>query len=103
MQVVERNTIKSIIQNINIILTTPKGSDPHRPLFGSNLWQFIDQPLTVITRGRIKAEIIEAIETWEPRVEIEEVYLQRDYSSLRIIIKYKIKETETIQTQEITL
>jgi phage baseplate assembly protein W len=103
MQVIERDTIKSIIQNINIILTTPKGSDPHRPLFGSNIWQFIDQPLTVITRGRIKAEIIEAIETWEPRVEIEEVYLQRDYSSLCIIIKYKIKETETIQTQEITL
>jgi len=103
MNLIERDTIKSINQNISLILTTPKGSDPHRPLFGSDLWQFLDQPLTVLTKGRIKAEIIDAISTWEPRVEIEEVDLRKETAGLKITIKYKIKEDETIQIEEVIL
>ncbi len=96
--IIENNIIISVQQNIRLILTTPKGSDIHRPNFGSNLWQFIDQPLTAITKGRIKAEIIDAIEIWEPRVEIVEVDLRKEYSSLTIKITFKIKETEEVQT-----
>lgn len=96
--IIENNIIISIQQNIRLILTTPKGSDIHRPDFGSNLWQFIDQPLTAITKGRIKAEIIDAIETWEPRVEIIEVDLKKEYSSLTVKITFKIKDTEETQS-----
>ena len=36
--------LADIAQAIDIILTTPRGSDPHRPTFGADLLQFIDQP-----------------------------------------------------------
>ena len=44
MTVIERDAVKSVLQNIRVILTTPKGSDVHRPEFGSELYRFIDQP-----------------------------------------------------------
>jgi len=103
MQVIQRDTLKSVAQNIVIILTTPKGSDPHRPLFGSELWQFLDKPLTAITKGKIKAEIVEAIHTWEPRVILEEVSLKKEQAGLKVLIKYRIEETESVQTEEIIL
>ncbi len=49
MTVIERDVAKSVLQNIRVILTTPKGSDVHRPEFGSELYRFIDQPLTALT------------------------------------------------------
>lgn len=103
MQLVEQDTIKSVMQNISIILTTPKGSDPHRPDFASDIWQFIDKPLTAITVGRIKAAVVEAIETWEPRVKVEEVRLFKEYGKVRVRIKFKIKEDETVYSQEVAL
>jgi phage baseplate assembly protein W len=80
---VEKDTVKSIAQNIRLILTTIKGSDIHRPDFGSNLHLFIDQPLTAINKGRIKAEIVSAIETWESRVKVKEVDIQKEYAQDR--------------------
>ncbi|HAH9251979.1 TPA: baseplate protein, partial [Escherichia coli] len=34
--------LDDIRQSIQIILRTPRGSDPHRPEFGSNLHLYID-------------------------------------------------------------
>ncbi len=95
---VERDTIKSIQQNIKLILTTPKGSDIHRPNFGSNLYQIIDKPMTAITIGRIRAEITDAIEYWEPRVSVKNIVLNKDYinAKLKITITLKVKETEEV-------
>ncbi|AZE49568.1 putative bacteriophage baseplate protein [Pseudomonas chlororaphis] len=37
--------LRDIDQSIHIVLATPKGSDPHRPEFGSDLHLYIDWPL----------------------------------------------------------
>lgn len=37
--------VDDIVQSINIILTTISGSDPLRPEFGSNVYQYLDKPL----------------------------------------------------------
>ena len=37
--------LDDIRQAIQIILRTPRGSDPHRPEFGSNLHLYIDWPV----------------------------------------------------------
>lgn len=37
--------VDDIVQSINIILTTIPGSDPLRPEFGSNVYQYLDKPL----------------------------------------------------------
>ena len=55
-QVVEG--INDIRQCIGIILTTTKGSDPMRPLFGSDIWRFVDSPINTAV-ANISAEIID--------------------------------------------
>ena len=100
---VEKDTLKSIQQNIRLILTTPKGSDIHRPDFGSDLWKFIDQPLNAITLGRIKAEITDAIERWEPRVKVLSVDIERDYMSARLKVSILLEVKELGETAEVEL
>jgi phage baseplate assembly protein W len=53
-------------QAIRIILGTPKGSDPHRPDFGSNVWRYIDWP-ALDAVPHVVREVSEAVRKWEPR------------------------------------
>lgn len=69
-QVVEG--INDIRQCMGIILTTTKGSDPIRPLFGSDIWRFIDSPINTAV-ANISAEIIDSIGKWEQRIIIKEL------------------------------
>ena len=100
---VEQDTIKSVQQNVRLILTTPKGSDVHRPDFGSDLWQFIDQPLNAITLGKIKAEITDAVERWEPRVKVLSVELEKDYMNARLKVFILLEIKELGETTEVEL
>ena len=61
--------VADINQCIAIILSTPKGSDPLRPTFACDLWQWLDAPIT-IARAHLVREIVEAITKWEPRVRV---------------------------------
>jgi len=62
--------IEDVRQCIQIILTTRKGSDPLRPLFGSDIYKHIDRPVDVAA-ALISAEILDAINKWEARVIIK--------------------------------
>jgi len=64
-QVVEG--IADIRQCIGTILKTTKGSDPLRPEFGSNIWQYIDKPVTTAV-ANIAYEILDALTKWETRI-----------------------------------
>jgi uncharacterized protein len=59
--------LSDVNQCIQIILTTPKGSDPLRPTFGANLWRYIDSPINTAIPAIVR-EVTEAITRWEPRV-----------------------------------
>jgi phage baseplate assembly protein W len=62
-QVVEG--IEDLRQRIKLVLETPKGFDPHRPEFGSDIWRWVDKPFTEALPNVI-AEAYEAIEKWVP-------------------------------------
>ena len=101
MTVVEQDVIKSVLQNIQVILTTPKGSDVHRPDFGSELYKFIDQPLTALTAGKIKAYIVEEIERWEPRVKVMGISLDRRLDRTKIELLLAIENVEGLVSQSL--
>ena len=61
--------VDDIVQSINIILTTIPGSDPLRPEFGSNVYQYLDKPLPSVM-GKIIYEATTAIGRWEKRLEV---------------------------------
>lgn len=61
--------IRDVEQCLAIILTTPKGSDVLRPTFGSDLWRYIDNPISAAIPAIVR-ETSAAIAMWEPRVKL---------------------------------
>jgi phage baseplate assembly protein W len=81
--------IQDVDQCIRIILTTPKGSDPHRPLFGSNLHLYIDYPVNS-ARPHIVREAVNALREWEPRIEVVKVTVSLvDVAALACVVEWK--------------
>ncbi|MGS8561393.1 GPW/gp25 family protein, partial [Salmonella enterica] len=56
----------------HIILPKTIFRDPHRPLFGSNLWRYIDYPIERAIPHVVR-ESVEAIRMWEPRCRLLKV------------------------------
>jgi phage baseplate assembly protein W len=83
--------VDDVNQCIGIILGTPKGSDPLRPTFACDLWQWIDAPVNV-ARPHLVREIVEAITKWEPRVRVLSVVIGLvGLSQLSIAITWQLK------------
>lgn len=68
--------IAELDQAIKIVLSTPIGSDIHRPEFSSGIWQYIDYPIPRATPFVVR-ESTSAVETWEPRVTLDSVTVQK--------------------------
>jgi len=68
--------IAHIKQSIANILSTPLGSRVMRRDYGSRLFERIDQPINGELIAEIYSDIVEAISTWEPRFEVDQVILQ---------------------------
>jgi len=64
--------VDDIDQAIRIILSTPLGSDAHRPQFGCRIHDYIDWPIDR-ARPHIVREIVAALTRWEPRMRLESV------------------------------
>lgn len=92
--------IDDINQCISTILETRKGSVPHNPEFGSNVWMWIDAPVDE-ARPNIIKEAIEAIEEWEPRVDISKVTVNIEESTLILRVEWIIKDGEEIMITEV--
>jgi len=64
--------IEDLKQRAKIILETPKGSVPHNPEFGSEIYKYLDKPLN-LAKPFIIAEALKALRRWEPELEVKEV------------------------------
>lgn len=83
--------VEDINQCIGLILTTPKGSVPHRPTFGSEIHKYIDNPVTS-AKAMIIRETIDAINEWESRVVVDSVSIDISDSNLKISIQWSLTE-----------
>jgi len=61
--------LDDIRQCIGIIFTTAKNSDPLRPLFGSEIWRYVDTPVNTAV-ANISAEILDSLSKWETRIRV---------------------------------
>lgn len=77
--------IDHLRQSIRDILTTPIGSRVMRRDYGSRLFELIDTPFSSSTKLAIIAATAEALMTWEPRIEVQDITL-RSYTPGHIII-----------------
>lgn len=75
----ESDNVRSVLQNIKIILSTKKLSVPLYREFGVDM-AFVDKPMPV-AQALMIVEIKDAIARWEPRAELVSVEFQIDEST----------------------
>jgi phage baseplate assembly protein W len=80
----ETDTVKSVLQNIAIILRTRRGSCPLYREFGLPM-EFLDRPQPVAKTMAI-AEIKEVVETFEPRATVEDISFEEDVGTPGVLI-----------------
>lgn len=68
----------NVRESIRAILMTEPGERLRLPEFGAGLGRFLFEPNTVPTHTRIREGIAEALQRWEPRVQVESVDVQPD-------------------------
>lgn len=71
----EQDTVTSVIQNVALILATPKGTVPMYRDFGLDR-DFLDMPIPD-AETRMIAPIREAVEQWEPRATVRNITFTR--------------------------
>jgi uncharacterized protein len=81
--------LRDIDQAIRIILCTPKGSDPHRPEFGSNLHLYLDWPTNRVTPHLVR-EAVDAVRQWEPRVSVVQVQIQIHAAQVIVRVQWRV-------------
>jgi uncharacterized protein len=83
--------LRDIDQAIRIILTTPKGSDAHRPEFGSDLHLYIDWPTNRVTPHLVR-EAVDAIRRWETRVSVVQVQVSIDVEHITVRVQWRVAD-----------
>ena len=85
---------QKVQESIWIILRTSLGERMYRPDFGSRLSELAFEPLNSSTMIQIRLYVVEALEIWEPRIEIDRVETEPDpvRGRVDIIINYRLKE-----------
>jgi len=94
---------QEVNQTIGIILQTPKGTDPHRPTFGSNLHNYLDYPIDRAKPHLIR-ETVRALREWEPRITVEKVTVMLasfEPQQVRIQVQWKLVGDTTFRTAEV--
>lgn len=90
--------LRDIDQAIRIILTTPKGSDAHRPEFGSNIHLYIDWPANRVTPHLVR-EAVDSIRQWEPRVSVVQVQVAIEGSHVTLRVQWRVADGVTQLTE----
>jgi len=78
--------VEEILQNVRVILDTPKGTLPLDRNFGID-WSLVDLPTPVAVQ-KLKAEVVATVERYEPRVKITEIEISPNEDG-KLIIRLK--------------
>ena len=62
-------------QSIIDIVTTPLGSRVYRRDYGCGIFDLIDQPVNATLVTRMTAAIAEALDKWEPRLQVTRIVI----------------------------
>lgn len=96
---------QSVLQRIRVILQTRPREQLMRPNYGAGLQNFVGQPDTTATRKRLQDHVRSALETWEPRIRVDEVEVSDDDRPgwLRVEIRFRIRRTGVPRRLGLTL
>lgn len=89
---------EDIRQCLHILLSTRPGERVMDPLFGCRLQEALFEPLTTTLKTYVKDLVKDAILNYEPRIKLEEVYLEQspdEENLILIYLEYVIRTTNT--------
>ena len=73
--------INAIVNSLNNIVATLQGSRRMLPEFATDLWNLLFEPLDVETGRMIGERMVEAIQLWDDRVDIDRVDITPDFDN----------------------
>ncbi len=97
---------EAIRQAIMLLLGTVPGERLMRPDYGSHLHRLLFSANDQTTAGLAIHYVRQALQRWEPRVEIEEIDADPDpdvASRLNIHLRYRVKQTLTVDVLDYQL
>jgi hypothetical protein len=92
--------IRNVEESIQVILGTKWGERVYRPNFGSRLSELTFAPMNAQTLLLIQLYVREALETWEPRIVVDDVSTEPDplRGRVNIAIAYHPKDTHDVRS-----
>ncbi len=103
LKVVENEeAIKRAVKNV---VLTNRGERFYRPLFGGNITSYLFENFDFSTEFEIKKSISRSVETYEPRVSVEEVRVDSnpDGNFIEVTIIFTILATNQISETNFTI
>jgi uncharacterized protein len=91
---------EDVRQAIVLILGTTPGERPMRPEFGCRLEEFVFDGVDAYTIGRMRDEVLSALERWEPRVDVLDVRFdlsEFDAGRLLLDIDYVLRSSNDVR------
>ena len=97
----DKEAVKRSVRNI---MLTNNYERPFKPNFGANLRGLLFELADDMTKFEIRKQIIEALEMLEPRVTIDEIYLQQTRNNeMHVNMHYGVVGVREPQTLEVIL
>lgn len=94
--------VDDINQCIAVILITQKGSVPHRPTFGSNIYKYVDYPVNEAIPNIIR-EATDSIVLWETRIKVNSLTAEIIESQITIKVEWTLKNSNSKGTTTVIL
>jgi phage baseplate assembly protein W len=89
---------EDVRQAILIILGTRRGERLMRPDFGAGLEDFVFEPMNVATQESMKKRVTDALNAWEPRIDVLAVSVGSDdprLGCLLVGVQYRVRATNS--------
>jgi phage baseplate assembly protein W len=84
---------EDIKQAIHILLGTALGERAMRPDFGSPVHEMVFDPADAALTGKVRFYVRNALERWEPRIEVERVGAHVERNVLLVGVEYTVRRT----------
>lgn len=93
------DSTSNLEESIRIILGTKLGERVYRPNFGSRLSEMVFEPMNIQTLLLVRLYVQEALEMWEPRINLIDIVTEPDPSRGRVDINILYQPKDSYDTR----
>lgn len=101
--------VRALVNSLFNLFQCPIGARGpiFEPEYGSILYNMLQEPLDLISANKIKAGVIQAIQRWEPRIEVDMMnsWVRPDYTNnaFRVRLVFRLVATQEVAQENFLL